>query len=219
MGVVWTFGDSLTERYNPIFEWSRDYIEWKGYLPKVYGNFVSETLGYDLQNMGKAGSDNYTIFETFCNTYPLMGDDDIIIIGWSCYLRFRLADKWSKWGTVIANFDNFLGIFNVSETTINEILINRDNVRYIDEVNNWIKFINVVCSNKKVIHWTPFESNKRYGVGFNSFYFPTMERIDTETEGLIDDAHFSERGHQTLASKMIHIMENNETPETIIKLI
>ena len=42
MATVWTFGDSLTERYNPDFKWSRDYIEWKGYVPKVYGNFVSE---------------------------------------------------------------------------------------------------------------------------------------------------------------------------------
>ena len=48
MATIWAFGDSLTERYNPNESWAKKYIDWKGYLPKVYGNFIAETLNYDL---------------------------------------------------------------------------------------------------------------------------------------------------------------------------
>ena len=41
MATVWAFGDSLTEAFSPNFKWTKEYIEWKGYTPKVYGNFVS----------------------------------------------------------------------------------------------------------------------------------------------------------------------------------
>lgn len=220
MGKVWTFGDSLTERYNPTFEWSRDYIQWKGYLPKVYGNFLSEKLGYELENLGKAGSDNYTIFEAFCKGYPLMEDNDVIVIGWSCYLRFRMANQWDGWSTLIPNFENYLDNHQLSKSAINEILINRDNVRYVEEVNNWIKFINYLCRNKKVIHWTGFQIDKKYNRGsYNCFTFGEMERIDTETNGIVNDSHFSESGHEKLAEELIEIIIENKTPKQIIRLI
>ena len=151
MATVWTFGDSFTERYSSTSKWSKDYIEWKGYSPKVYGNFVSETLNCNLQNMGKASSDNYTIFETFCNKYSSINDNDVIIIGWSSYLRFRIVNKWNAWETIIPNFNTYLENFeSISNDTLNEMLLNRENPRYINELNNFIEFINTICSNKKV---------------------------------------------------------------------
>lgn len=207
MGKVWTFGDSLTERYNPIFKWSRDYIEWKGYVPKVYGNFVSEMLNYKLENLGKAGCDNYTIFETFCKNYSKMQDEDVIIIGWTSVGRFRLATKHNNWVTLNPNFDNYLkDIENISKNTIDEIFINRTNSKYIDEVNDWIDFINLICKDKKVIHWSTI-----HGPGeLNTHHFFEMQRIDAETNGLIDDAHFSEKGQHHLALELIDVLINKQ---------
>jgi hypothetical protein len=221
MATVWTFGDSFTERYSSTYKWSEDYIEWKGYSPKVYGNFVSETLNCNLQNMGKSSSDNYTIFETFCNKYSSINDNDVIIIGWSSYLRFRIVNKWNAWETIIPNFNTYLENFeSISNDTLNEMLLNRENPRYINELNNFIEFINTICSNKKVIHWTPFVDNFTKSKGrLNCFFFPHMEKIDTETNGELNDSHFSEMGHQKLASELVEIILNNKKPKHCMTLI
>lgn len=216
MATVWTFGDSLTERYNPIFKWSKDYIDWKGYVPKVYGNFVSEMLNYDLQNLGKAGCDNYTILQTICDNYHLIKDDDIIIIGWTGVGRFRLAAEYGEWITLNPNFNNYLdGFKNVSKDTIYEIFANRESIKYTDEVNSWIKFINNACINKKIIHWSTIK-----GTGeLDTFYFFEMERIDKETNGLINDSHFSEKGQQHLAFEIIDIIMGKKKMVKSNKLI
>jgi len=206
MATIWTFGDSLTERYNPIFKWSKDYIDWKGYVPKVYGNFISEMLNYDLKNLGKAGCDNYTIFETLCNNYHLIKDEDIIIIGWTSVGRFRLANNQNNWLSLVPNFSNYLDGFKyISKNTIDEIFINRENIKYTNEVNSWIKFINTACINKKILHWSTIK-----GTGeLDTFYFFEMESITKETNGLVNDAHFSENGQNQLANEMLNIIFTN----------
>ena len=199
----------------PTWGWSKDYIEWKGYTPKVYGNFVSEGLGYELKNLGKGGSDNYAIFEAFCRAYPLIHDDDIILIGWSSCLRFRLANKHGKWTQILPNFDNYIqDIPYLSENTADEILVNRSSVKYIEEVNSWIDFINAACNTKKIIHWTHFDKK------LNAFYFVDgIERIRNETNGLIDDSHFSENGHKEVSKELLHIIENNISFKSTKKII
>jgi hypothetical protein len=217
MATVWTFGDSLTAGFSPKYEWSRDYIEWKGYVPKVYGNFVSEIINYDLQNMGKVGSDNYTIFETFCKTYPKIKDDDIIIIGWSSPGRFRIVTEDNEWRPIIPNFSNYLkNLGIVSEQTIKEILVNRINRKYAEEVNNWISFIDSACINKKIVHWSTVKGGDD---SLDTFHFFEMERINTETNGLINDYHFSENGQQHLAAEIIDVLMGKKKMVKSNKLI
>lgn len=207
MATVWTFGDSLTERYNDRDEWSKQYIKWKGYVPKVYGDFVSGMLNYDLQNLGKAGCDNYTIFETFCKTYPLIQNEDIVIIGWTSCARFRLINKFNEWGTLNPNFENRLKDFEyLSKDTVNEIFANRTHIEYTNEVNSWISFINSACVGKKIIHWNTIKGDGE----LNTYHFFEMETINTETNGLINDYHFSEKGQKHLASEIIDIIFNKE---------
>jgi hypothetical protein len=216
MATVWTFGDSMTERFKPEIKWSKDYIDWKGYQPKVYGNFLSESLNYDLQNLGKGGSDNYSIFETFCKSYHLIKEEDIVIIGWSSYLRFRMINKDNLWQSIIPNYENFMGGFDsVSENTLNEILINRNSQRSVDEVNNWIAFINSACLNKKIIHWSTIQGNEE----LNIYHFFEMQRIKDETNGLINDLHFSEKGHKRLSSELTDIIFNKKKILKLNKLI
>jgi hypothetical protein len=201
MATIWTFGDSLTERFNSKEQWAKDYIEWKGYVPKVYGNFISENLNYELQNKGIAGSDNYTILQTFCNSYELIQPNDIILIGWTSCYRFRLVTKYNKWSPLHPNFDNYLKNFNnLSKNTIDEILINRDNIQYVDEVNSWIRFINKACVNNKVIHWNHYHNN------LDTFYFVNFERIRDETNGIVNDSHFSETGQKHLSNELLNII-------------
>jgi hypothetical protein len=216
MATIWTFGDSLTERFNPKYEWSKEYINWKGYQPKVYGNFVSELLNYDLQNLGKAGCDNYTILQTFCNTYPLIKDGDVVIIGWTFVGRFRCVSDEGKWVTLNPNYTNYLDNLNfISKNTIDEIFVNRTNYNYIEEVNSWISFINSACVNKKIIHWDTVKGDGE----LNTHHFFEMEKIATETNGEINDLHFSENGHQQIGLKLLDIIFNKDGITNTNKLI
>ncbi len=216
MATVWTFGDSMTERYNGKDLWSKQYIDWKGYQPKVYGDFVSEMLGYDLKNLGKAGCDNYTIFETFCKSYRDIKDGDVIIIGWTSIGRFRMVNKYGEWNTLNPHFSNQMQFFEyLSKNTIDEIFLNRDNIKYLEEVNHWIDYINITCLNKKVVHWDTIKGQGE----LNTYHFFEMERIKDETNNLINDLHFSENGHQQMSLKLLEIIMNKNGITNTHKLI
>ena len=199
MNTIWTFGDSLTCGFSDSHKWSKKYIEWKGYQPKVYGEFLSERLDYNLENCGINGADNSTIFEMFCKKINQIKNDDVIIFGWSEPVRFRIINQFDKWKTAIPNFkDSYLNIDNISVSTIEEIMVNRDHKLVTDEINNWINLINFSLKDNTIIHWTSFNKN------INSFYYQTTETIKNETDGLIDDLHFSEDGQKHLSN----IIEN-----------
>jgi lysophospholipase L1-like esterase len=210
MNTVWTFGDSLTERYNPNFDWSKKYIEWKGYRPKVHGDFLSEMLNYELKNLGMGGSDNYTIFETFCKNINEIKVGDIVIIGWSDVGRFRLSNKNGHWLSIIPNHSNVSSYAkHITESTVNEILVNRTADIYVDEVNNWINLIKKSLNGVKLVNWSTFNFGKINGIFIHN---TIIETISKETNNEVEDQHFSEKGQMKLAEIIVNIindMNNN----------
>ena len=101
MPRLWTFGDSNTAPYDINIGWSKEYFEWKKRPVKVYGELISKMLNYELINLGKGTSDNYTIFNEVCNAMEDINENDIILIGWSDYLRFRLVNDKDEWVSII----------------------------------------------------------------------------------------------------------------------
>jgi hypothetical protein len=212
MATLWTFGDSLTAEFSKEIKWSKDYIEWKGHQPKVYGRFISEKLDLNFANLGKGGSDNYTIFETFCNAVDKFNDGDLVVFGWTNPIRFRLANRKNNWTSLLPTYSgNYVEIPNISAETIEEILVHRDHIRFCLEVNSWIKLINTLLEklNVNVVHWTTFDN--RLSVNF----FNDIQTITQETNGLISDPHFSENGHLVLAERLIKL-SNTQKVKTLI---
>jgi hypothetical protein len=206
MKTLWTFGDSFTERYTDKYNWSQDYIKWKGYTPKVYGDIISDKLNIDLKNMAKVGSDNYTILERVCENVDKIKDDDLIIIGWSAPTRFRLVNQnETKWISIRESNKNEIDLFGkmISESTLQEILINRTALLYTNEVNNWIKLLNQTFKYNKIIQWSPFIKN------FNGIYLNEFNRIKNETNDELKDHHPSEMGHIELANRFVSIINKN----------
>lgn len=201
--TIWTFGDSLTERFNRKDpDWSK-YIDFKGYQPKVHGNFISEEMGYNLRNLGLGGADNYTIFQLFCDNIDKIKNNDIILFGWSDCSRFRMVDRENKWKTMLPNFDeNHKNLEYVTKNTIEQVLVNRSNSKYVGEVSSWIKMINKVMSNNVVVHWTTFNEN------LNSYYFSLTETISMETNNKIIDSHLSENGQKDLSEFLMKIIRD-----------
>jgi hypothetical protein len=206
--TLWTFGDSFTESYSDNSAmWLDRYIDWKGYIPKVYGEVISEKLELELINMGRGGADNYSIFQRICDAANKIKPNDIVIIGWSNAVRFRVASDVGKWYAIVTNYrENNVphDLSNVSDTTLNEIIVNRASVLFLDEICSWIKLLDYTFSNNTIIHWSPFHSNiSKYNIDCRK-----CETIDTETNGEIVDGHYSEAGHVILSEFLIQIINN-----------
>lgn len=206
MTKLWCFGDSYTERYKSNVDWCKKYIDFKGYLPKVYCDFLSEELGVESQNCGVGGYDNYSIFESLCKKIHLIKENDIVIIGWSSVIRFRLAAKDGDWVKFVPGTVTDYHISHhtdASRNTIEEIFVNRDNLLYYNEVNEWIHFINHTMKNNKVIHWTPFDDN----VNLNVHKLLKFETIKMETN-VVEDNHYGENAHKKLSSIFFELIKN-----------
>ncbi len=215
MPKLWTFGDSFTESFLPkedckVIHWRHHYIDWKGYVPKVYGEFLSERLDMKLMNFGMGSWDNYSIFESFCKVVNQIEKNDLVIFGWSSLERFRIVNNGGYWHQLAPSYDRTYPIpHSLSERTIDEIFINRTHQRYSDEVNNWIKLINYTLKRISVIHWTPFINN------IQATYLSGFPIIRDETNGIVNDGHFSEKGQEEL-SKILEAKYNRIKNKEII---
>lgn len=209
---VWAFGDSFTQSMAPIptlDDWRLKYSKFKGYSPKVFTDFLDE-YGYECINRGHGGADNYTIIDIIINHLDKINDGDIVIIGWSSISRSRLANKFGKYTTILPGGDESFQketakLIGVSVKTVEDILANRtESACYITELNRYIKLINHTFRNNIVLHWSPFFF---FHQGMDVVSIPPIETIKKETDGEVQDSHYSENGHQTLAehlNQLIH---------------
>jgi len=199
--TIWAFGDSFTEGYKG--DWGNEYINWKGYKPKNYTEILAEKFDMDLINLGKGGSDNYTIFENFCKNINNFKKDDIVIINWSSVLRFRLVDNKNYWKVFMPeSLQNNIINYSVSYDTISEILINRDSHLYIEEINSKILLLNSIKKDYKLFQWTYANDGK-----LNTTYIGHCEKIFNETNGELSDGHYSERGNLELADYLMNVID------------
>lgn len=211
MKNLWVFGDSFSaglglEKYTKS-EWRKEYINWKGYVPPSYYELLADYFNLKLMNNSGDGQSNYHIFQSVCEASPYIKTDDFVIIQWSELCRFRLVSKNCWEGVGSWHLDNAKDKFeNISQTTINEILINRlDNPsHYIGEVHSWITLINKVLINSKVVYWTPFYEPNMYKVLGMSH----LSTILMETNGIVRDAHFGEIGHTEVFNELKVEFEN-----------
>jgi hypothetical protein len=209
MVTLWTFGDSFTDSYNPIFEWADKYIKFKGYKPKVYPDLIAGELGYNLKNKAVAGSSNQSILQAICDNVDLIKPGDVIIIGWSSPIRFRLVNQYDNWQDIIPQMLKFNKISDVNTESIIEILENRTHKKYCDEVNSWIKLINKSLEQCRVIHW------KYHSENIKAEPLRDFQTIDEETNGEINDYHYSENGHIVLAKRLIEILNSKNKKKLI----
>lgn len=216
MSKLWIFGDSYSEPFYKLngMEWKPNYINWKQYTPKYYGEFISEHFNLFHINHAIGGADNYTILESIIPFLDKIQSDDIIIIGWSHTLRFRVVNKMGTFNTIrpssldkVFDINRKIPYLDISDTTLKEITINRNNQPYIDELNNNIKLLNFIFNKNKIIHWSPFRQDLD-GVNTTTNSLDNLELISNETNNTINDKHFSENAHRLISNQFINIIDN-----------
>lgn len=216
MNKLWIFGDSFSVPFwkEGDTSWRADYVNWKGYIPKCYAELIADTLNLKCINLAKSGSDNYTILDSIIPYLNAIKQTDIIIVGWSNTLRFRVANKLNTFTTIhpkvldkIFEQNKNQQKFELSNSAITEFSINRDNPIYIDELNNYIKLLNFTFSNHVIIHWSPFELDK-FGLLTTTPSLSNLETTSQETNKIVKDNHFSENAHKLIAEQLIDVIAN-----------
>jgi hypothetical protein len=225
--TLFTFGCSYTANYNIMT--NQKYKDFKGgMLPDVWPKVLSKKLNIDLRNYGEPGIGNEQIFHNFCKHINEINENDTLIIGWTFLQRHRWVNlNKSQWVTVgVGSKDDNI----ITKNTNDEIIINRTNSLYIQNVYDYEKIIDLYCECKKidVYYWSgdkeiiyrqPKEllNNSKYlsnnfiredEIPFDEVFRRGGELIVTETKGLIQDHHMGESGHRIMAELFYEHIKN-----------
>jgi hypothetical protein len=207
--TLWIFGDSFSTPFDnvSIGGWSKVYCDWKGYVPKHFGDIIGNELGVDVKHFGIGGAGNDSIFESVIKQVPKINKGDMVIIGWSNIGRFRLVGMDNKFKSVVPNFiDSSLKLFDtISKSTIEEILVNREHYLYKEELYTKVEFLNFLFKDMKLIQWTPFSYGDIKVLGYRN-----INTILNETNGELEDGHYSEIGHVEVSKKFIDILNDEK---------
>jgi hypothetical protein len=211
--TLYVIGDSFSAKYyckpndNTTYDHYRIYKG--GTLPKTWSELLADELNLNLVNFAVGGNSNYQIIDDFCKVAKTISKNDMLFIGWTDTMRFRLYSEVSKnfVKTNLNGYDEYLP--NISPNTINEITINRSDNYWTNEIYSWeivIKRLSMLIGFKLHI-WSFFDQFPEYNI------FPTLlnsgaTRIFEETNNEIKDAHFGEKGHQVQFEHFINVIKN-----------
>ena len=225
MRKIWVFGDNSSCIFNRTKERRFQYYERyrNGKFPISWSEILSNNLGLKLNNYAVQGQSNYDIFEWFSRMSINFQENDIVLIGWTSVERFRLYDEFSKdYVSIRPNalkYSNVPDLLNgVSLESVNEILKNRKNNKWYEEIDAWEFLINEYCKLKKcfIFYWTFDQKlNKPHYIGgshddFREYLiYIGAEDITKETKQTLTDLHFGEVGHQVQAQYFLNHINNN----------
>jgi hypothetical protein len=195
MRRLYVLGDSFSTPFDHMGDFRENYVKWKGYTPKFWGVILAEELNLDLTTYGSIG-DNEDILDKIIDIIDTLKPDDILCIGWTSLLRFRLV-KNDKWWCVFPNMIPDTKI--ISTQTVGEIVVNREHKLYKEALYNRIKLINKALPDNLIINWSWEDRHQ----------FP-FQTIHDETTGEINDHHWSEKGNQQFAKWLVDKINVNE---------
>jgi hypothetical protein len=161
MRTLHLFGDSFTQGHLLDTGFPR-YHDWREYrggdLPLCWADLLSTKLGMKMANHAVAGMSNTEIFQTFCRHSDEVQNGDIVIINWTYTQRFRWAYYYGhqnlyQWKRLSANPEDGA---HISESTRQEIAVNKTLPPYIEEVYEQEKLIKEFSKSKgfRLFFWS-----------------------------------------------------------------
>ena len=226
MSTLYTFGCSFTEDYKDIYTPYLEYKNFKGGVyPKVWSTLLSEKLNYELVNKGKGGSGNQDIFTSLCKLAHQFKKGDIIIVEWTFMERYRLSDSYGLGWVHIGPSDSEDVLGNemiISKECQNYISVNRTLKPYREEIYDYENIIDCLAKSigfevfywtiindliydrpKELLHQRKYLLNDKVKDQFDNTFSIVLKNggqwISEETNGVINDFHMAEKGHQVQA--------------------
>jgi hypothetical protein len=228
MNTLYTFGCSFTAYYNN----HENYIKYKKYkqgkFPSHWTELLSNKLKLKLKNFGYSGMGNDQIFQLIANNSNSYVPDDIIVVGWSFTNRFKWAnDNLNVWERIGPGFkDNSMFI---SESTKNEIMVNRSSPLYINDIRNYEKLLDLFANKSQIkIYYWSFDSNvinNKTEENNNFILYSQLkdnnslkdyifecggDDITMETNSEINDHHLGENGHKIQSELFYDYITNKQ---------
>ena len=199
MSKLWVFGDS----FSTPFSYNKQYCDFKGYTPKTYYEIIGEDQNMEIRNYGYGGADNHTILDKIIDFLYEINDNDLIIIGWTDWFRTRVVNDNGLWECLNPGHVNqpTVDISKYSVNSIKDIILNRDNPLYINEMNNIIKLVKFTFKNNKVIDWCWIDEYNQLNCEIK--HIGRQKTIKEETKNLVWDYHWNEEGHKNLATNIL----------------
>jgi hypothetical protein len=211
--TLYVIGDSFSAKYNHNVNIDSNYNRYRiykgGELPKTWSELLSEELNLNLVNLASGGNSNGQIIDDFCKISTEISKNDLLFIGWTDTMRFRLYSEINKTfvKTNLNDWDEYLP--NISKNTIEEIRLNRSDDYWTNEIYSWenvIKRLSKLVGFKLYI-WSFFTQFPDYNI-LQTLLDMGATRISEETNGLINDNHFGEKGHQIQFEYFIDKIKN-----------
>lgn len=209
MRTLYVIGDSFSTAFDFGGKFREDYIKFKGYVPKYWGQMVAEELDLNLVTYGSVG-DNEQILDKLIDILDSIKENDILCIGWTSILRFRWAfqDKWlCMFPTTSTDFHSSF----ITKPAHEEMIVNRENVLYKESLLKRIKLIEMALPNNLIISWS-WENNLSIKANIEGVVYET---ISDDTDGLINDHHWSENGNKEFADWLIDKINKNKNTTSI----
>jgi hypothetical protein len=186
--MIYVFGDSFSEdnENKNKSSYIDRYFEYKGRKVKFYTELLSEKLNQPIKNFARGGVCNDFMFLEFMKNYKDIKSGDIVIFGWADISRFLIPNN-EDW------YSNVHGCNILSQNTVVEIKMMRNDPLFVKRQFEIIEFIdNCLLNDISTIHWT-----------WATIPSVNCLTIYKETNGKIDDSHYSEEGHLDLYQKIL----------------
>jgi len=217
MSKLYVFGCSFSGLHSMDLLSNTDmkkYYEFRnGNLPPTWSEILANNINLELVNMARWGSDNYEIFENFCKKINEIKKDDVVIIGWTQISRCRLfSEYYNKLFTInIWETNENKHFSNISQKTIEELMVNRSNKIWADEVYNWMDIINKLSDliKFKLHYWSFFSEFKEICI-INDLLKLGAEYITNETNRKVYNDHFGQKGHEVQAEYFKKLILNKK---------
>ncbi len=210
MNKLWGFGDSFSTPfwYQTGVSYKIKYSNFKGYTPKIATEFIAKELQCEFVWKCKSPHDNESIVESIIDNIENIKEEDVIIVGWAPIHRTRFIDTENNvWNFYNLNDNNCKRFPNhIEGKSLEEFSLNRNHFLQVDYIKKLQKLITLAVPTKKIFFWS-------WGY-INSFL--ECETIFDETEGKVNDKHWSENGHKTFANYFMENYKKNTLKDLVI---
>jgi len=212
MNTLWTFGDSFTFGHGcrpdgPDAEYYYNYKKNPDDAP--WPDLLGKILNVKVKNFGRCGASNDFIIDSIIDNWDSFKTGDFVIIGITFHTRFDVPIKNKN--KLSTNYLNYTDLINANEDNRAQIeaIVNfqyyfGDSELYKKRYLKRLNFIYKLIKEKNIttIRWDvpDFAGADRF------------EKIYEDTNGKIQDSHFSFKGNKDFADMMY---DKIKTPQII----
>lgn len=199
MKTLWNFGDSFSQPFKNNIDgpdsYKNLYIEYKGYAPPITSEILAEKLGYECITPAPNSFDNESILEAIIDNLDNFQEGDFIMVGWAPIGRVRIAED-NDWNIINIHWEND---YEDDYSCLNKFALkfwHPLRVKYLEKISKLLK-VTLPKNNFLFWHWSLVPEHI------------IIETIHDETNGLINDHHWNEKGHKSYADYLFKYYKTN----------